>query len=234
MRVAIAQYAGRLTDSSGEVRLESSVIDFFDKSLGTGSLLSDESPSSVVHSLCDCDRSFIYLALNTGCMGPLRPQVSGVISLEDVQKPDLVALVGLGVLVLPYVRIPQINRYLSEFNPPMNSPELFLLFMTFLLPVLPSIVVGYATRSNPAGQTGVRQYFHGLSRYIAIGVAPSMVPGGFIASGYLIGWGGQPSISSYVMAYTVSGLLIAGIATFGAVLGYTTGYMTGRLRSTSQ
>lgn len=167
-------------------------------------------------------------------MGSLHSRVSGVISVEGVQKRDLVALGGLGILVVPYVLIPQINRYLSEFNPPMNSPELFLMFMTFLLPVLPSAVVGDATRGNAAGQTGVRRYFYGLSRYIAIGVAPSMVPGGFIASGYLVGWGGQPSISSYVMAYTVSGLLIAGIATFGAVLGYTTGYMTGRLRSTSQ
>jgi hypothetical protein len=188
----------------------------------------------VVHSQCDCGSSFTYLALNTECMGSLHSRVSGVISVEDVQKPDLVAVGGLGVLVLPYVLIPQINRYLSEFNPPMNSPELFLLFMTFLLPVLPSAVVGDATRGDAAGQTGGRRYFYWLSRYIAIGVAPSMVPGGFIASVYLIGWGGQPSVSSYITAYTVSGLLIAGIAAFGAILGYTTGYMTGRLRSTSQ
>jgi hypothetical protein len=166
-------------------------------------------------------------------MGSLRSQVSRVISVEGVQNRDWVALGGLGVLVLPYVLFPLIKPYLVEFTPPLNTPELFLIFMTFLLPVLPSVVFGYASEVSVI-QRGVRRYFDGLSRYIAIGVDPSMVPGGFITSVYLIGWGGQPSVSSYVMAYTVSGLLIAGIATFGAVLGYTTGYTTGRFHSTSQ
>jgi len=151
----------------------------------------------------------------------LVPASAHVISTYHVRRRDVVALGGLALLLVPYVLYEQIYRHV-EFAHPVHLVAL----ATLALPTLIGAVFGYETRRPPAVRTGSRGYLYGLSRYVAVGVAPLMVTSGFVGS-MVIGRARPPTRMEYVMGYTVIGLLMTGIATFGAIIGYTTGYAAG-------
>ena len=144
-----------------------------------------------------------------------------VISTYRVQRRDVVALAGLALLLVPYVLYVQIDRRLE-----IAPPYVLIGLTTFVLPTLAGAFFGYETRRLPAVRTGLRGYAYGLSRYVAVGVTPLMVTSGFVGS-MVIGTVGPPTRLGYATLYTAIGLLMTGIATFGALVGYTTGYAAG-------
>jgi hypothetical protein len=151
----------------------------------------------------------------------LVPASARVISTYHVRRRDVVALGGLALLLVPYVLYVQIYRHV-EFAYPVYLVAL----TTFALPALAGVVFGYETRRPPAVRTGLRGYAYGLSRYVAVGVTPLMVTSGFVGT-MIIGRARPPTRLEYVTLYTMTGLLMTGIATFGALVGYTTGYAAG-------
>lgn len=152
------------------------------------------------------------------------------VSSYQTQKHDVVALVGLGMLLILYILAPQTLSYLSRFAQPPIDAYVLLIVVIAAVPVIPSAIFGYETQRTPGFQAGLHGYFHGLTRYITIGVAPTMITSGFMGS-MMIGRAGPPPLSEFVWVYTLFALLITGFASIGAGFGYTIGYMTGQLRS---
>ena len=151
----------------------------------------------------------------------LVPASARVISTYHVRRRDVVALGGLALLLVPYVLYTQIDGHFE-----IASPHVPIGLTTVALPALAGAVFGYETRRLPAVQTGLRGYAYGLSRYVAVGVTPLMMTSGFVGS-MVIGTVGPPTRLEYATLYTAIGLLMTGIATFGALVGYTTGYAAG-------
>ena len=151
----------------------------------------------------------------------LVPASLRVVSAYRLRRRDVAALGGLVLLLVLYVLYLQIDRHLELF------PPYVLAAATFVVPVLAGAAFGYETRRLPAARTGPNGYLRGLSRYVAVGVVPSMVTSGFVGSA-TIGTAGRLSRTEYVLIYTVTGLLMTAVAVCGASVGYTAGYAIGR------
>ena len=158
----------------------------------------------------------------------LVPASARVVSTYHVRRRDVVALGGLALLLVPYVLYTQIDRHFE-----IASPHVPIGLTTVALPALAGAIFGYEMRRPPAVRTGLRGYVYGLSRYIAVGVTPLMMTSGFVGT-IIIGRARPPTRLEYVTLYIMIGLLMTGIATFGALLGYTTGYAAGKRQHRSR
>ena len=152
----------------------------------------------------------------------LVPASVRVVSAYRLRRRDVAALGGLVLLLVPYVLYLQIDRHLE-----LVAPYVLVAATTFVVPALAGAAFGYETRRLLAVRTGPGGYLRGLSRYVAVGVAPSMVTSGFVGSA-AIGTAGGLSRTDYVLIYTVTGLLMTAVAVSGALVGYTAGYAVGR------
>ena len=152
----------------------------------------------------------------------LVPASARVISAYRLRRRDVAALGGLVLLLVPYVFYLQIDRHLE-----LVASYVLVAATTFAVPALAGAAFGYETRRLPTARTGPDGYLRGLSRYVAVGVAPSMVTSGFVGSA-TIGTAGRLSRTEYVLIYTVTGLLMTAVAVCGASVGYTVGYAIGR------